>query len=43
MVVKGDVDSVDRQERLIPYLWEDVVQKVDLTLGEITVDWDKDF
>lgn len=43
MVVKGDPDSIDRQERLIPYLWDDVVQQVDLAKGEITVDWDKEF
>ena len=43
MVVKGNADSIDRQERLIPYLWEDVVQQVDLAKGEITVDWDKEF
>ncbi|RLT94506.1 ribosome maturation factor RimM [Ketobacter sp.] len=43
LVVQGDADSLDRQERLIPYIWEEVVQQVDLAKGEITVDWDKDF
>ena len=37
MVVKGD------RERLIPYLWEQVVKRVDLAAGEMRVDWDPDF
>lgn len=43
LVVHPATGSIDQQERLIPYLWEDVVTKVDLEHGEMTVDWDKDF
>lgn len=37
MVVKGD------RERLIPFTLDHAVEKVDLTAGVITVDWDPDF
>ena len=37
MVVKGD------KERLIPFTIDHTVQKVDLSAGEITVEWDADF
>jgi 16S rRNA processing protein RimM len=37
MVVQGE------RERLIPYVWEEVVRKVDLEQGVIRVDWDPDF
>jgi len=37
IVVKGE------RERLIPYVSGDVVRKVDLTAGTMTVDWDPDF
>jgi 16S rRNA processing protein RimM len=37
LVVKGD------RERLIPYLWEQVVQDVDLSAKRILVDWDANF
>ena len=37
MVVKGE------RERLIPYLWEQVVKQVDLKAGRMLVDWDPDF
>lgn len=37
MVVKGD------RERLIPFLWENVVKDVDLVARRIRVDWDPDF
>ena len=43
LVVHPAAGSIDQEERLIPYLWEDVVTRVDLTSGEMTVDWDKDF
>jgi len=42
LVVKGDGDSIDREERLIPYI-DHVVLKVDLDAGEIEVDWDPEF
>ncbi len=37
MVVKGD------RERLVPYIWEQVVREVDLQAGMMRVDWDPDF
>jgi len=37
VVVKGE------RERLIPYLWQDVIQSVDLEAGLMTVDWDPEF
>jgi len=37
MVVRGE------RERLIPYVWEQVVRKVDTAAGIIVVEWDPDF
>ena len=37
MVVQGD------RERLIPYIWEQVVREVDLEAGLMRVDWDPEF
>jgi 16S rRNA processing protein RimM len=37
MVVTGD------RERLIPFLWGEVIRDVDLSTGLIRVDWDPDF
>ncbi len=37
MVVRGE------RERLIPFLWQRVVRKVDLSAGLLVVDWDRDF
>ena len=42
MVVKPCPGSLDDRERLLPYT-EQCVQKVDLTAGEMRVDWDADF
>ena len=42
MVVKGSDDSIDRRERLLPYI-SSVVTDVDLDRGELTVDWDPEF
>ncbi len=39
LVVKASPDSVDDRERLIPYLVDDVVTRVDLEEGVIEVDW----
>ena len=39
LVVKATGDSIDDRERLIPYLPDDVVTRVDLERGEIEVDW----
>lgn len=43
LVVRGDEHSVDREERLLPWIPEQVVVDVDLDAGVIKVDWDKDF
>lgn len=37
LVVKGE------RERLIPFIWEDVVKEIDLAAGRMRVDWDPDF
>ncbi|WP_241505828.1 ribosome maturation factor RimM [Parahaliea mediterranea] len=39
LVVKATDDSIDDRERLIPYLPGDVVTRVDVETGRITVDW----
>ena len=39
LVVKASQDSVDKRERLIPYLPGDVVTRVDLETATIEVDW----
>ncbi len=43
LVVKATKDSVDEEERLIPYVEGSVVKEVDLDAGEIVVDWEADF
>jgi len=43
LVVRGDAESLDRQERLLPWTPGQVVSAVDLEAGELRVDWDPDF
>lgn len=43
LVVRGDRDSIDRRERLIPWLPEQTIKQVELAAGEILVDWDPEF
>ena len=43
LVVKGNADSIDRKERLIPYLPDQVVKEINLEEGTIRVDWDPEF
>ncbi len=45
MVVKGalDPDAIDGEERLLPYLPDEVILEVDLEKGAMSVDWDPDF
>lgn len=43
LVVKGDERSVDREERLLPYIDGVVVRQVDLDRKLLLVDWDKDY
>ena len=42
LVVESHSDG-ERQERLIPYIREQVIRHVDLEQGVIRVDWDPDF
>ena len=43
LVVRGDEASVDRTERLLPYIEEQVVQEIDLDARIMRVDWGKDW
>jgi 16S rRNA processing protein RimM len=43
MVVDPSDDSIDKQQRLIPYLEGDVVKEVDQEIGVVIVDWDSDY
>jgi 16S rRNA processing protein RimM len=43
LVIKGDDASVDKTERLVPYVKDRVVLSVDLAKAVILVDWDKDY
>lgn len=43
MVLRGDEASVDQQERLIPYVEEQVVKEVDLAARVMRVDWGRDW
>ncbi|WP_428239763.1 ribosome maturation factor RimM [Gynuella sp.] len=43
LVVRGNDSAIDHEERLIPYLMDEVVKNVDLTSGEILVDWQPDY
>jgi len=42
IVVKRSANSIDRRERLIPHV-DQFVLKIDLTEGQMTVDWDPEF
>ena len=42
LIVKGNLDSMDLEERLIPYL-DEFVKRIDLSKREIFVNWDPDF
>lgn len=43
LVVQATAGSIDQRERLIPYLPDQVVHKVDLAARRIVVDWDPEF
>lgn len=43
LVVAPDDQSIDKRERLIPYVPEQFVLSVNLDVGEIRVDWDPEF
>lgn len=43
LVVKGDSNSIDSRERMIPYLVDQVVKEINLETGVLRVDWDPEF
>lgn len=43
LVVHATTGSIDQRERLIPYLPDTVVRKVDLAERKMIVDWDPEF
>lgn len=43
LVVRGTAESLDRQERLIPYLPDQVIKEINLDEGLMRVDWDPEF
>lgn len=43
LVVRPSEASVDQRERLLPYLPDQVIRKIDLESGLIIVDWDPEF
>jgi 16S rRNA processing protein RimM len=43
LVVRGDTDSCDREERLLPWIEGQVVLEVDLPGGLLKVDWGRDY
>ena len=43
LVVRACEGSIDRRERLIPWLQGDVVRSVDLAAGRVEVAWDPEF
>ncbi|MFT7130931.1 MAG: 16S rRNA processing protein RimM [Gammaproteobacteria bacterium] len=43
LVVRKSKGSIDKAERLIPWIKDQVIKSVDLELGVIRVDWDPEF
>jgi 16S rRNA processing protein RimM len=43
LVVKGTKESIDREERLLPWLPDQVIKEIDLDSGTMRVDWDPEF
>lgn len=43
LVVKGTEESIDREERLLPWLPDQVIKEIDLDSGTMRVDWDPEF
>ncbi|WP_372738692.1 ribosome maturation factor RimM [Neptunomonas sp.] len=43
IIVKGDAESIDRRERMIPYLPDQVIKEIDLESGTMRIDWDPEF
>ena len=43
MVVSATSDSVDDEERLIPFVIDEIVDKIDMEQRTLTVNWEKDY
>ncbi|MDQ7734311.1 ribosome maturation factor RimM [Halomonas sp. SpR1] len=43
MVVRGDSESIDKRERLLPFLPDDVIIEISSQEGRMVVDWDPEF
>ena len=43
LVVQATPASIDQRERLIPYLFDEVIMQVDLASRRMVVDWDPEF
>ncbi|MEH6649498.1 MAG: ribosome maturation factor RimM [Motiliproteus sp.] len=43
LVIKSTKQSIDKRERMIPYLPEQVIKEINLEQGTIRVDWDPEF
>lgn len=43
LVVRGDRNSLDQRERLLPWAPDRVIRRVDRQAGTLTVDWDPEF
>jgi 16S rRNA processing protein RimM len=42
LVIVGDLESIDRRERLVPF-HRDYVPNVEMSTRRITVEWDPEF
>ncbi|GIT21522.1 MAG: hypothetical protein CM1200mP40_12040 [Gammaproteobacteria bacterium] len=43
LVVQPTGESIDKRERLIPYIKEEVIKKIDTMAGKILVNWEADY
>ncbi len=43
MIVRGNAESIDRRERILPYLPDLVIKDINLEEGTMRVDWDPEF
>ncbi|MCD6005953.1 ribosome maturation factor RimM [Vreelandella alkaliphila] len=43
IVVRGDNDAIDKRERLLPFLPDDVIVEISLEDGRMVVNWDPEF
>ena len=43
LVVQPTGESIDERERLIPYIKEEVIKKIDTMTGKILVNWEADY